>query len=185
MEKIKLQPLSDFEKRQAEENHGLVYSFLHRHGYSIEKFYNICIFGFLKGIQVYNRRADLQEKYKLAFICERYMQAELGNHFRMENYQKRKPAEAIISLDADYAEMENLYNRIIGKSLEDEFMETELLMELLKNLSEIQRKITKMKLEGYGNKEIYILLDIKPSVYYKELQQIKAILENCLMMERI
>ena len=44
MENNKLQPLNDVEKRMSEEHHGLVYSFLHRHGYSIEEFYNICIF---------------------------------------------------------------------------------------------------------------------------------------------
>ena len=72
-----LQPLSNIEKRQSEENQGLLYSFLHRHGYSIEEFYNIAIFGYLKGIQTYNRREDLRGKYQLAFICEQYMRAEI------------------------------------------------------------------------------------------------------------
>lgn len=173
-----LQPLTESEKRQAEENHGLVYSFLHRHGYSIEEFYNIAVFGYLRGIQTYNRREDLRKKYQLAFICEQYMRAEVGNHFRMENSKKRKPAERIISLDADYAEMENLYNCIGGKNIETELLETETIKELLENLSEVQRKITEMKMEGYNNKEIYLILKIKPSTYYKELQRIKSALEK-------
>ena len=180
MENHKLQPLTEAEKRQAEENHNLVYSFLHRHGYSIEDFYNVAIFGYLKAIQVYNRREDLRNKYQLAFICERYMSAEIGNHFRTENAQKRKPAENIISLDADYAESENLYNCTCGKSAdpETEIMEAELIAELLENLTGSQRKIAEMKMEGYNNKEIYLLLEIKPSTYYKEVQRIKSILEN-------
>ena len=108
MENNKLQPLNDVEKRMSEEHHGLVYSFLHRHGYSIEEFYNIAIFGYLKGIQTYNRREDLKEKYQLAFICEQYMRAEIKDRFRVQNAQKRKPTGTIISLDANHTETDNL-----------------------------------------------------------------------------
>ena len=178
MENHKLQPLTEHEKQQAEEHHGLVYSFLHRHGYELEKFYDVVIFGYLKAIQVYNRREDLQKNYQLAFICEQYMRSEIGNYFRTETAQKRKPTENIISLDADYAETENFYNCVGGKSAEVVLMESESIGYILENLSEIQRKITVMKVKGYGNKEIYLILKIKPSTYYRELQHIKAVLEK-------
>lgn len=178
MKNNKLQPLSEIEKHLAEENHDLVYSFLHRHEYSIEEFYNIAIFGLLKGIQNYCRRKDLQEKYQLAFICEQYMRAEIKDYFRTQNRQKRKPTEIIISLDANYVEEENLYNCTGGKSAEDEIMETEELLNLLENFTESQRNILKLKLEGYDNKEIYIELGIKPSTFYKEINRIKVQLEN-------
>ena len=174
----KLQPLSDFEKRQAEINHNLVFSFLHRHGYNMENAYDVVIFGYLKAIQVYNRREDLRKNYQLAFICEQYMRAEMENYRRMENSQKRKPMEKIISLDADYAETENFYNCIGGKSAEDELLEAELMENILENLSNVQRKITEMRVKGYGNKEIYLILKIKPSTYYRELHRIKAVLEK-------
>ena len=178
MENNKLQPLTDVEKRMSEEHHGFVYSFLHRHGYSIEDMYNVCIFGYLKAIQTYNRREDLRKKYQLAFICEQYMRAEAKDHFRVQNAQKRKPTETIISLDANYTETDNLYNLIGGKSVEDELMESELLEELLENLSEVQRDILKLKLEGYNNKEVYIALEIPSSSFYKEMNRIKVILKD-------
>lgn len=178
MENNKLQPLSDMEKRQAEENHNLVYSFLHRHGYSIEEFYNIAIFGYLKGIQIYNRRDDLRKKYQFAFICKQYMKAEIKDHFRVQNAQKRKPMETILSLDAEYAETDNLYNCVSGKSVEDELLESELLEEVLENLSKVQRDILKMKLEGYSNKEVYISLEIPSSTYYVELDRIKVVFKR-------
>lgn len=182
MEKHTLQTLTAHERVQAAENHNLVYSFLRRHGYDMETFYDVVIFGFLKGIQIYNRREDLRNIYQLAFVCERYMSAEIGNHFRTENAQKRKPMENMISLDADYAESENLYNCTGGKTAdpEAEIMEAELLVELLEHLTESQRKITEMKMDGYDNKEIFLLLEIKPSTYYKEVQRIKAILKNVI-----
>ena len=52
------------------------------------------------------------------------------------------------------------------------------LEELLENLSDVQRKITEMKMYGYNNKEIYLILEIKPSTYYKELQRINPVLEK-------
>ena len=182
MKKHKLQPLTETEKKQAEENHNLVYSFLHRHTYSIEDFYNVVIFGYLKGIQTYNRREDLRNKYQIAFICERYMSAEIGNYFRTKNAQKRKPAENMISLDADYAESENFYNCTCGKSAdpESEIIGADLRMHLFEHLTKSQRKIAEMKMKGYDNKEIFLLLEIKPSTYYKEVQRIKEILKNMI-----
>lgn len=178
MENHKLQLLTDVEKRMSEEHHKLVYSFLHRHGYSIEEFYNIVIFGYLKGIQNYNRREDLKEKYQLAFICGRYMRAEIKDYFRVQNAQKRKPAETIISLDANYTETDNLYNLVDGKFVEDELLEIELLEEVLENLSEVQRDILKLKLKGYSNKEVHLSLKIPISTYYKELDRIKGVFKE-------
>lgn len=185
MKNHKLTSLSDYEKREAEKNHNLVYSFLHRHGYSIEDYYNVVIFGYLKAIQIYNRREDLRNKFDLAFICEQYMRSAVGDHFKAINAKKRNPAETILSLDADFSDLENSYaynlqNFVGGKKFEpeSEIIEAELLAELLENLSEVQRKITEMKMNGYNNKEIYLILEIKPSTYYKELQRIKSALEK-------
>lgn len=184
MGKHKLQPLLEMEKKLAEENHNLVYSFLQQYGYSIEEYYNVAIFGFLKGIQKYSRIEDLRKKYQLAFICNQHMRSECRNYWKMKNSQKRKPVEEIISLDAEYSENDNLYNCICGKSLETEIIEIEELLQLLENLSDKQRKIAVMKMDGYRNKEIYSILEIRPSTYYKEVKRIKAVLLECLEVEK-
>ena len=173
-----IQPLTVYEQMEVERNHDLVYSFLHRHGYSIEDYYNIAIWGYIKAVQVYCRREDLQNKCSLEFVCNQYMRAEISNYQKVENAKKRKPAEIILSLDAEYAKEENLYNCVGGKSLEAEYMEMEQLKELLEKLSIIQRKIAELRMEGYSNKEVFLMLEIKPSTYYKELQRIKKVLER-------
>lgn len=180
MEKHKLQPLTVTEKRMSEENHNLVYNFLHRYGYSIESYYNIAIFGYLKAVQIYNRRKDLQEKYDFPFIAWQYMRSEIGNNTRTENSQKRKPTEGIISLDVEYAEMENLYNAVGGKSAEDDVLEDELLNDIMENLSDLQRKIAQLKINGYSNKEVYVIVGMQPSTYYKEMKRIRAIVADIL-----
>lgn len=176
MRESKLQPLTATEKKSAEENHNIIYAFLKQNGYSIEEHYNIAVFGYLKGIQAYHRQKETN--YDLFYLCWQYMRSEMGNHFRMENTMKRKPMETVLSLDAEYSEMENLYSRIGGKSLEDEMLEQEELAELLENLSDVQRKIIEMKLDGYKAKEIYVVLNLKPATYFKKVQRIKEILES-------
>lgn len=178
MRESKLQPLTATEKKSAEENHNIIYAFLKQNGYSIEKHYNIAVFGYLRGIQAYHRQKETN--YDLFYLCWQYMRSEMGNHFRMKNTMKRKPLETDLSFDAEYLEMENLYSRVGGKSLEDELMEQEELAELLENLSEIQRKIAEMRMDGYKAKEIYVVLDLKPATYFREVKKIKAILESVI-----
>lgn len=131
-------------------------------------------------MQIYSRRKDLQGKYDFPFIAWQYMRSEIGNYVRTENSQKRKPISGIISLDADYAEMENFYSAIGVNSVEDDVLEKELLNEIMENLSEIQQKITKLKIDGYNSKEIYITLKMPSSTYYKEMKRIRAVVENIL-----
>ena len=88
---------------------------------------------------------------------------------------QRKPMETSISLDLCYPDIDNSYNYKVGKSAEDELMESELLDEILNNLSEMQRNILKLKLEGYSNKEVFILLNVPVSSYYNELEKMKMI----------
>ena len=179
LDNYKLKPLTDFERKFATENHNLVYDFLHRHDYSLENYYDVAIFGFLKAVQIYNRREDLREKYAFPFISQQYMRSEIGNHCRMEDAKKRKPSGTLVSLDAEYAETENLYNCIGvagGKSPEAEIVEMERITEMLSSLSNTQRKIAELKVDGYSSKEIYSALEIKPSTYYVEVNRIKKVL---------
>ena len=183
MDNYKLEPLTDFGRKFATENHNLVYDFLHRHGYSLEIYYDIAIFGFLKAVQIYNRREDLRNKYAFPFISQQYIRSEIGNHCRMEDAKKRKPSGTLVSLDAEYAETENLYNCIGvvgGKSPESEIVAMEQMTEMLNSLSDTQRKIAELKVDGYSSKEIYSALEIKPSTYYVEVNRIKKVLAEMI-----
>ena len=48
----------------------------------------------------------------------------------------------------------------------------------MENLSEVQRDILKLKLEGYSNKEVHLSLEIPTSTYYKELDRIKVVFKG-------
>lgn len=173
-----MQPLTKQEQRFAEENHNIIYKFLHKYGYSIDEHYNIAVFGYLKSVQVYHRKEKLKGNYNFSHIAYQYMRAELSNQRKIDGAKKRKPLESILSLDSDYAETENLYNCIGGKSAEDEVLELEKIAELLENLSDIQRKIITLKISGFNNGETILFLNMKRSTYYKELERIRSALEN-------
>ncbi|MDD3361535.1 MAG: ECF-type sigma factor [Hespellia sp.] len=176
----KLHPLSEYQKQTAEKNHNLIYGFIHRFGYSVEEHYSILVFGYLKAVQIYDERADLQRKYDFTFIAWMYMRSEIGNFFRMEKSKRRYTENGVVSLDTECADMENFYNTVGGKSVESNIMD-EITMEiLLQDLSAIQRLIVELKVYGYSNKEVYLVLEIKPSTYYKELGRIRNRLESIL-----
>ena len=178
----KLSPLTEPEKAYATANHNLIYSFLRKFKYDVEEYYSIATIGYLKAVQIYLRREDLRNQYTFQCISFQCMRSEIGNYIKAMTTQKRKPTEPIISLDAEYYDMESLYNCIGGKSLESEIMEAESLAELLENFSEIQQDIMKLKLEGYSNKEICESLEIGATTFYKELRKIKdSLMENLVM----
>lgn len=182
MENYKLSPLTEPEKAYATASHNLIYSFLRKFGYDIEEYYNVAVIGYLKAVQVYHRRENLRKQYSFQCISFQCMRSEIGNYIKAMTTQKRKPTEPIISLDAEYYDMESLYNCIGGKSLESEIMEAESLAELLENFSEIQQNIMKLKLEGYSNKEICESLEIGATTFYKELRKIKdSLMENLVL----
>lgn len=175
--------MTDAERKFATNNHNLIYGFLHQYGYDVETYYDIAVFGYLKAVQIYNRREDLRKKYAFPFISQQYMRSEIGNYFRTENAKKRKPSETVVSLDAEYAETENLHNcisDISGNSPESEMLEAERLTEFLNNLSDTQRKIAQMKLDGYSSKEIYLSLEIRRSTYYVEIKRIRKALAEMI-----
>ena len=179
MENNKLSPLTETERTYATANHNLIYSFLHRFGYDIEEFYSIAVIGYLKAVQIYHRREDLRNQYSFTCISYQCMRSQIGNYIKKMSTQKRKPSEPLSSLDAEYADMENLYNCIGGKSLESEYMEVESISELLEKFTDIQRNIIILRMEGYDNKEICELLEIGATTFYRELRKIKdSLMEN-------
>lgn len=51
-ESFTMEKLSEIEKSFAENNHNLVYKFLHTYGYNIEEHYSVAVLGYLKSVQV-------------------------------------------------------------------------------------------------------------------------------------
>lgn len=82
-----LEKLSVIERKFAEENHNLIYGFLHKHGYSIEDFLFDRSIWYLKAVQEYHR-TGLNGKYGFAYIAYSYMKTEIKDHFKRKTDRK-------------------------------------------------------------------------------------------------
>lgn len=184
MSKFTLQPLTEKEKQLAEKYHNAVYSFLHRHNYSIEEYYDVAIMGFLKGIQKYNRNESLQQ-WSILTICEYKMQTAIAQEIQKRHTKSRKPEGGCISLDAPYFEYKdgnekNLLDMLPTETLEDVFFrmydeetESERITAILEPYTDIQRKIIILKADGHTHSEIAKILNITFDAVGRELRKIR------------
>ena len=159
----RLKPFTEEEKRLAEKNHDLVYQFLRSHNYSMEDYYNTAVFGYLKGIQKYYRYIGNNTENNLDGICWNCMRSEMKSHFKMETAKKRQPAEVTIKKIP---------------SAEDEVLVTEILKSVMGNLTIRQQNIITLKLLGYSNAEICLLMEMSKSSYYRELENIRQMIDD-------
>lgn len=159
----RLKPFTEEEKRLAENNHDLVYQFLRTHNYSMEDYYNTVVFGYLKGIQKYCRYVGNNTENNLDGICWNCMRSEMKSHFKMETAKKRQPAEIIIKKIP---------------SAEEEVLVTEILKSVMENLTIRQQNIITLKLLGYSNAEICLLMEMSKSSYYRELENIRQMIDD-------
>ena len=157
----RLKPFTEEEKRLAENNHDLVYQFLKAHNYSMEDYYNIVVFGYLKGIQKYCRYVGNSAGNNLDGICWNCMRSEMKSHFKMETAKKRQPAEMTIKKIP---------------SAEEEVLVTEILKSVMENLTIRQQNIITLKLLGYSNAEICLMMEMSKSSYYRELDYIRQMI---------
>lgn len=157
-----MKPFTEAERELAEKNHNLVYEVLKSHKYDIEEYYNIAVMGYLKGIQKYYRRTE-RNFSELPGICWNCMRSEMGNHFKMEKARKRQLVEM---------------NQEAVHSAEDEAVTTELLNSVMENMSEQQQNIVALKILGYSNLEVCLMLEINTSSYYRELERIRKLFEE-------
>lgn len=159
----RLKPFTEEEKMLVENNHDLVYQFLRIHNYSMEDYYNIVVFGYLKGIQKYCRYIGNSAENNLAGICWNCMRSEMKSHFKMETAKKRQPAEATIKKIP---------------SAEDEVLVTEILKSVMENLTIRQQNIITLKMLGYSNAEICLMMEMSKSSYYREFESIRQMIDD-------
>lgn len=179
MENYKLLPLTEEERKFATENHKYIYSFLRRHNYDTEEFYDVVVFGFLKAVQVYLRKPHIKEKYDFPFVNWAYCRVEMQLYFKRQRAKMRVPPNDIILYIEDgigYSAKNYGYQR----SFENEVAAAETLDRLKSSLPELQRKIIDLKLEGYSNSEIFTALGMKQSTYYYNLNKLKGCFKKAI-----
>ena len=93
---MKDKKLTEKQRQFAADNHYVLENFLRYRGLPMDEFYDVVIFRFLKAVQQYNERKDLQ-KYKFSTIAEYAMRSAISNYFAKK--KRRGEKVDILSLD--------------------------------------------------------------------------------------
>lgn len=70
-----MEALNQKERRFAEENHGLIYSFLNYYRLPEAEHYDICAIAYLQAVKEWHRKPELRDKYKFSTIAFKKMES--------------------------------------------------------------------------------------------------------------
>lgn len=183
-----LYPLTDDQVRFCEDNHNLVFSFLHKRNYSVDEFYTVVILDYIRACQIYLERKDLQEKTPFPVVAHMNMKRAISNHFVNENRKCRKAEGKIISIEqllySDVGDSSVREIPVDGIDVLDGIVRDEEDKKLMDNIRSLltirQSEILQAVLEGYKEREIYKQLNIGRKIYKSEFEEIKKTIINCM-----
>ena len=138
-------PLTPEQRVFAEKNHNLLLQFLRKRELSIQDYYDVVVFGYLKGVRDYLSKEYLQ-RYSFSTICWRSMLQSLSNYHRREKKQGQWIAlESIHLLPQNLPAVHDL----------TEEMECRLLMhDLAAMITEEEIRIVRMRFQGHSIRKI-------------------------------
>lgn len=147
--------MTEKQKQLAAENHKLIFSFLNKHNYDEEEFYDLAAIGLCKAARCYN---DSMGAFStLAYKC---MFNEIARYYKLQGAARKIPSNLIGHFDAkvhcedgyDIGEIWDILDH--GNSFEDDLI-FELCVETVrKRLTDKDKLVFDMLLEGYTTREI-------------------------------
>lgn len=113
---MKDQKLTDEQRKFAEEHHYVLENFLRYRHLPTDEFYDVVVFRFLKAVQQYDEREDLNQ-YEFSTIAKYAMRSAVSNYFAKE--KRRKENLQMLSLDCRIGESELTLGDIIADERQD------------------------------------------------------------------
>lgn len=163
--------LTAHEREFAEQNHNVIYDYLHKRGLSLEEYYDIAALGYLKAVMSYNRRRTLR-RYAFTTIAWRKISSEI--HGEWKKHERRKEVLDIVSIDAKMQGSESDLLRMLGA--DDDRLS---IVELKNSLpSEMQMYIWYL-LMGYEREQICLILGISEDILEQKMEDIHCVLKRC------
>lgn len=177
-------PLTEEERRFAEnpENYKKIYEFMNYYRLDEDEWYDILIIPYLQAVKKYHVREDLRSNYRFYPVLNLMLSKAIFNHNRDMNRKKRRPVGGICSLDYVF-EGDNQYSehRIEelwidqSQQLESDYLYTEMYAELMSVLTEQQRRIVELLVEGYKQKEIAAKLFTNQTAVSVQIREIRRV----------
>lgn len=150
-----MKPLTDEQRRLAEENHDLVYAFLQNNHLSESQYYDVVIFGYLCAVQEYCENPKLRQ-YSFSTVAWKKMQRELTDYYKYISRERRFVQTISLQDLLSDEDSATRYENLVGRK--DKLMsqlEMDLLLhDLATKLPRRQMRIIRMKLDGAKMHEI-------------------------------
>lgn len=147
-------PLTPEQCLFAAEHHDLVYKFLRKKQLSVDEFYDVVIFAYLRSVRCYLTEPRLKQ-YSFTTISWRLMNGAVSNYYRSKKTAKHNAL--VLSLhtnpydDNGYALEETVASpNPLMRQLEEQL----LLHDLAKRVSKQQMNIVHLKSCGYNDRDI-------------------------------
>ncbi|MDD4509349.1 MAG: sigma-70 family RNA polymerase sigma factor [Oscillospiraceae bacterium] len=146
-------PLNDEQRKFATENHSLVFAFLNENHLPEDEYYDVVIFGYLQAVADYFNQQNLK-RYSFSTLAWKRMNRHFFNYTKSQNAPKRHTKTVSIHSKADDSML--TWEETLAAT--DDCMaelETELLLhDLALRLPRRQMSVIRMKVDGYGVRDI-------------------------------
>ena len=161
---MNVQSLSPEQQKFAEENHGLLLSFMSRFRLSPD-FYDVLALRYVTTVRRYCSEPKLQT-YAFSTILWRHLRSELSHEIKRLS---RMPSEVAI---------DDLYR---PPPSEDSYIDRNLWEQIEENLTKKQCEVVFLRNQGYTNREISALCGVSVKAVEKRFKRIRTILNNWRM----
>lgn len=158
-------PLTSEQADFAAENHDLIGKYLHLRHLSVDAYYDVVVFGYLRAVRRYLTIPALRE-HKFVTIAYRAMMCDLGNYFCAQRRDKRTAIVWQLDEERHAAELDDPVPTQAEQSLS--LRETERTLACC--LTHVQSKIIYLKADGYSNWETARTCGIRPKQLRSELE---------------
>ena len=146
-------PLTEQERRFAEEHHSMVFRYLARKGLPESEYYDIVVFGYLNGVQKYCRDEELRQQYSFSTIAWNAMNTCFFNHERDKARPKNRAAVLSLheSLDSPFLLEEMISD---ARDYAEETLSAMRIQETISSFEQTEREIVRLLMEGYAKSEV-------------------------------
>lgn len=151
-----MEALNQRERRFAEENHGLIYSFLNYYRLPETEYYDICAIAYLHAVKDWHGKPELREKYRFSTIAFKKMLAAKIKKYHADRIRDAYIAFSLNDLNTEgneyMAQMPDPYDAL--REAQERQDMAELLKDVMPALTERQRSHLIKLLEGKDHREI-------------------------------
>lgn len=153
--------LNDEQRRLVEDNHNLIYGFIHKRGLNVDNWYDIIAIELCKTIMDYNPDRGAMSTY-FYMRCD----SKVKNMYRRSNAKKRTHNGIVNLEEKEYTQIDTMNHRV------EELKEQKLLQDLLEDNPE-NAEMLLLLYEGYTQYEVADMIGMSQAQVSRRLKKIK------------